>query len=96
MSDDRTIALEVLTAEGLAFEDEAVSVTARGERGYVGFLPRHAPLVTILSPGKLSWRRPDGQRKTARLGAGLLEIVRNRLTILTDAVIQPPQGAQTA
>lgn len=96
MSAEHPIILKILTAEGLAFEDEAVSVTARGERGYVGFLRNHAPLVTILSPGKLSWRRPDGQRRTARLGAGLLEIVHNRLTILTDAVTQPPQEAQTA
>jgi F-type H+-transporting ATPase subunit epsilon len=86
MSTERTITLKVLTAEGLAFEDEAVSVVARGERGYVGFLYRHAPLVTTLSPGKLSWRRPDGARRTARLGSGLLEVVKNRLTILTDTV----------
>ena len=89
MSTERLIKLRVLTAEGLAFEDEAVSVTARGERGHVGFLYRHAPLVTTLSPGKLSWRRPDGTRRTAKLGGGLLEIVRNRLTILTDDTAEP-------
>ena len=87
------IALRVLTPEGLAFEDEAVSVVARGKRGHVGFLRNHAPLVTVLAPGRLKWRRPDGAQKTARLGAGLLEIVKNRLTILTDAVTQSPEEA---
>jgi F-type H+-transporting ATPase subunit epsilon len=93
---DRTITLQVLTAEGLAFEDEAVSVVARGERGYVGFLRNHAPLVSTLSPGKLTWRRPDGGRRTAMLGSGLLEIVHNRLTILTDQAAAPaePQEAR--
>ena len=83
------IALKVLTAEGLAFEDEAVSVVAPGARGHVGFLSRHAPLVTTLVPGRLSWRRPGGERRTAQLGPGLLEIVRNRLTILTDRATEP-------
>ena len=88
-----TIVLKVLTPEGLAFEDEAVSVIARGTRGYVGFLRNHAPLVTVLAPGRLAWRRPDGERKTAQLGAGLLEIVKNRLTILADAVTQSSEEA---
>ena len=88
------ITLKVLTAEGLAFEDEAVSVVARGERGYVGFLRNHAPLVTLLSPGKLSWRRPDGTRRTARLGSVLLEIVKNRLTILADTAAAPDEEAR--
>jgi F-type H+-transporting ATPase subunit epsilon len=91
MSIERTITLKVLTAEGLAFQDEAVSVVARGERGYVGFLRNHAPLVTTLSPGRLSWRRPDGARRSAALGSGLLEIVCNRLTILTDAAAEPAE-----
>ena len=89
MSSSSAITLKVLTAEGLAFEDEAVSVVARGERGYVGFLRDHAPLVTTLSPGELSWRRPDGGRRSAALGSGLLEIVKNRLTILTDTAAAP-------
>ena len=86
---NHSISLRVLTPEGLAFEDEAVSVIARGKRGHVGFLRNHAPLVTVLAPGRLKWRRPDGTQKNAQLGAGLLEIVKNRLTILTDAVTQP-------
>ena len=91
MSTGSAITLKVLTAEGLAFEDEAVSVRARGERGYVGFLSRHAPLVTTLSPGTLSWRRRDGARRTAKLGGGLLEIVKNRLTILADTAAAPDE-----
>jgi F0F1-type ATP synthase epsilon subunit len=40
--------------------------------------------VTTLKPGKLTWQRPNGERRTARLGSGLLEVVRNHVTILTD------------
>lgn len=81
------IHLRVLTDAGVAFEEQAVSVIAPGERGYVGFLTNHAPLVTTLGEGVLKWRRQDGITRTARLRSGLLEIFRNRLTILTDSVV---------
>jgi F-type H+-transporting ATPase subunit epsilon len=80
------IQLRVLTDAGVAVEEQAVSVIAPGELGYVGFLTNHAPLVTTLGEGMLKWRRQDGVTKTARIRGGLLEIFRNRLTILTDSV----------
>ena len=80
------ITLRVLTQEGLVLEDEAVSVIAPGEVGYLGMLRNHAPLVTTLQLGKLTWQRPGGERRTVRIGKGLLEVVKNRLTILTDGV----------
>ena len=84
-----SLTLRVLTAEGLVLEDQAVSVIAPGEVGYLGMLRNHAPLVTTLRPGRLSWRRPSGEHLRASLGAGLLEVVRNHVTILTDAVTAP-------
>lgn len=84
------IRLRVLTDAGIALEDEAVSVIAPGEPGYLGMLRNHAPLVTTLAPGRLRWRTPEGRTRAARIGAGLLEIFRNRLTILTDAVQEQP------
>jgi len=80
------ITLRVLTETGIALEDEAVSIVAPGELGYLGMLRNHAPLVTTLTPGKLTWRKPSGEVRTAHVGTGLLEILRNRLTILTDSL----------
>ena len=80
------IALHVLTQEGTAVEDEAVSIIAPGEPGYLGILRNHAPLVTTLKPGKLSWRKSDGTTRLLRIGDGLLEIAKNRCTVLTSSV----------
>ena len=88
------ITLRVLTQEGLALEDEAVSVIAPGEPGYLGMLRNHAPLVTTLAPGQLIWRRTSGERHVRRIGAGLLEVVRNQITILTDSVADGDAMAQ--
>ena len=80
----KTIALRVLTDEGLALQEEAVSVRAPGEIGYLGILYNHAPLVTTLKPGKLTWRTLGGEPHERLIGDGLLEIVKNRLTIFTN------------
>jgi F-type H+-transporting ATPase subunit epsilon len=90
----RTIQVRVVTNEGQALADEAVSVIAPGELGYLGMLYNHAPLVTTLKPGKLTWRRPDGHRQTLLVGAGLMEIARNQLTLLTTSVIEPPMESE--
>ena len=80
------IHLRVLTEAGLALEEQADSVIAPGGRGYLGFLKHHVPLVTTVSPGKLAWRTGEGRVRVARVGAGLLEILHDRLTLLTDSV----------
>ena len=82
----KAIQIRVITPEGQGIADEAISVRAPGALGSLGVLFNHAPLVTTLQPGPFSWRRPDGARKTVRLGAGLMEIVHNQLTVLTDAL----------
>ena len=91
-----TIRLRVLTEAGVALDEEAVSVVAHGELGYLGILRNHAPLVTTLSSGKLTYRAPSAQTKVLRLGAGLLEVEHNRLTILTESVSQPETSPSSA
>ncbi len=85
------IHVRVLTDAGMLLEDDAVSVIAPGEVGYLGMLRNHAPLVTTLVPGKLIWRRQDGSSATALVGSGLLEIQRNQLTLLTDSFTEGPR-----
>jgi F-type H+-transporting ATPase subunit epsilon len=86
--------LRVLTDAGLAIEDEAVSVIAPGEVGYLGMLRNHAPLITTLGSGTLTWRTPRGERRLIRIGPGLLEVQKNQVTVLTDYVAEagPRQG----
>ena len=91
----RTIHLRVITNEGEAISDEAVSVRAPGELGSLGMLYNHASLVTTLVPGQLMWRRPSGETRTWLVGSGLLEIAKNRLTLLTDSASESRAAAQT-
>ncbi|PIQ83924.1 MAG: hypothetical protein COV75_04810 [Candidatus Omnitrophica bacterium CG11_big_fil_rev_8_21_14_0_20_63_9] len=82
------IRIRIVTNEGEAVADEAVSVRAPGELGYLGILYNHAPLVTTLKPGKFTWRRPSGEERLVFVGEGLLEVNRNQVTVLTETVTQ--------
>lgn len=85
----KTIQIRVVTNEGEAMADEAVSIRVPGELGYLGILYNHAPLVTTMVPGTLSWRRADGTQQQAALREGLMEISRNLVTIVTAHVDAP-------
>lgn len=84
-----TIRIRVLTDAGVALDEQAVSVVAPGEVGYLGMLRNHAPLVTTLAPGILRWKTPQGDEKRVSIGPGLLEITNNRLTLLVSTLEEP-------
>ena len=90
---DRIIALKILTHEGLVVSDEAVSIVAPGGFGYVGMLRNHAPMVTTVTPGTLTWTHADGTRRMAQVGEGLLEIARNQCTVLVASVAGAERNA---
>ena len=89
------ITLRVITDTGVAIEEQAVSVVAPGVIGYLGVLKNHAPLVTTLQPGRLTWRNGGGQSRAGPVTEGLLEVSRNRVTVLTRTVSElGPSGQE--
>lgn len=78
-----SFALKVLTPDGVAVEAATVSVVAPAALGLMGILAHHAPLVTTLTPGRLTYRDADGATHQRHISAGLLEVRANLVTILT-------------
>ena len=92
----KRIDVRVLTTQGLAVSDEAVSVRVPGKVGSFGVLHNHAPLVSTLSPGVLRWRHADGTERFFAIGEGIAEVAHNKVTVLTSAVREvasPPPSA---
>jgi len=77
--------LEIVTAERVVLSDEVDQVNAPTKDGRVGILPRHMPLLTILSPGELGIIK-GGERTEYALSGGFMEVLPNRVTILADTV----------
>ncbi len=81
-----TMHCEIVTQERQLFSaDDVQLVLAPGVNGQVGILPHHAPLMTALEDGMLLVRRADGTEETFAVYGGFMEVVANRVTVLTDA-----------
>ncbi|MEO5936114.1 MAG: F0F1 ATP synthase subunit epsilon [Terriglobales bacterium] len=76
--------VEIVTPEHLVVDDEASELTMPGKNGYLGILPGHAPLITELSVGEISYRNAAGQMRFLAVAWGFAEVLPNKVTILAE------------
>src|ERR1700686_1538866 len=78
-----TIQLEIVTPERLVVNDTAEYIEIPGKTGYLGVLPGHAPLITELAEGKISYSNA-GKTKRLAVAWGFAEVLQNKVTILAE------------
>ena len=81
---ENTFKLNLYTLDKLIYGGDVQSVVAHGSDGYLGILPRHAPLLTSLEIGALSITDKDGKEQKFALNGGFLEVINNEVTILAE------------
>ena len=77
------LTLEIVTAERVVYSEEVDVLVAPGVVGELGILPSHAPLLTIMQPGRDSGRQ-GGRADLHRRQRRFLEVIGNKATILAD------------
>lgn len=82
-----TIRLDVVSAEEALFSGDVLEVTAPGEMGAMGILPRHSQLIATLKPGELNYTTSEGV-STLFVAGGIIEVQPNIVTILADSAIR--------
>ena len=80
--------LTVVTPEKKVLESEADEVQLPGELGYLGILPGHTPLITLLKTGILSYRN-GGSAGALAISAGFAEVSNDVVTALADLAEDP-------
>jgi F-type H+-transporting ATPase subunit epsilon len=75
--------LEIVTPEKKVFDDSVDSVTVPTASGEAGILPKHAPLISALKPGILSYSNRGVIERLAVAG-GFVEVSSNQVSVLTD------------
>jgi F-type H+-transporting ATPase subunit epsilon len=78
-----TFQLEIVTPERLVVRDVAQEMQIPGKNGYLGILPGHAPLITELAVGEISYRN-DGLTHHLAVAWGFAEVLPNKVTILAE------------
>lgn len=75
------IELQVVTPEHRVVSATAASVSLPGAAGRLGILPGHAPLVSELAPGVLSYSE-NGVERVLATGEGFAEVLQGRVIVL--------------
>lgn len=60
-----TFQLEIVTPEKKVVDTAAEEVQIPGKNGYLGVLPGHAPLITELSVGEITYRENGAEQQLA-------------------------------
>jgi len=79
-----TFAIEIATPERLLAREQAIRAQIPAAEGYIGVLPDHAPLLSELGIGAMTYTTPDDHRFSLAIRGGFLEINNNVVRVLTD------------
>ena len=90
-----TIQLEIVTPERLVVRETAEEIEVPGKSGYLGILPGHAPLITELAIGAISYRNA-GKVKRLAVAWGFAEVLPTKVTILAETAEQAEQELRKA
>lgn len=75
--------LEIVTPEKKVVEARAEEVQIPGKNGYLGILPGHAPLITELGIGVLTYRT-NGEPHFLTIMNGYAEVLPDRVIVLAE------------
>jgi F-type H+-transporting ATPase subunit epsilon len=80
-----TIELVIVTPRKQLLRQKATEVQLPGANGYLGILPGHAPLMTELGIGELSYHDATGKESEhLAIISGFAEVLPGRVTVLAE------------
>src|SRR5438045_9224887 len=82
--------LEIVTPEKVAVRDSAEEMQIPGTNGYLGILPGHAPLITELAVGEITYRNGSTVHHLA-VALGFAEVLPDKVTILAETAERPEE-----
>lgn len=78
-----TFQLEIATPDRLFVDEQVSEAEVPGKDGYLGILAGHAPLVSALGPGILTYKSAGGEHRLV-VDGGFVEVFENHVRVLAD------------
>jgi len=82
--------LEIVTPDRLLVNEQVEEVQIPGKSGYLDALPEHAPLITELAPGELTYKHGGAVTHLA-VSWGFAEVLPDKVTILAQTAERPEE-----
>lgn len=83
-----TFKLDVVSAEMSLFSGVVKSMQVTGIEGQLGIRHGHAPLLTIIKPGRVNYVLENDSEDVLYVSGGILEVQPDRVTVLADTAIR--------
>ncbi len=83
-----TFEIEIVTPERVVERDVVTELQLPTKNGYIGVLAGHAPLITELGIGEITYKADNIQYKVA-VAWGFAEVLPNKVTILAEVAERP-------
>lgn len=77
--------LEIITPDKKVFEGEVESATFPGSDGSFQVLNNHAPIISTLSKGELTYKTKEGA-KVITVDGGVVEVKNSKAIVLAESV----------
>ena len=82
-----TIALEIVTPDGLKLKEAVNELTAPSVEGEFGVLPQHRPMLAALATGIVTYIQ-NGKSESVAVGPGFVEVAADKALLLTERFIK--------
>lgn len=80
----KTLHADIVTPDRKVFSGEIQSIQLPGSEGSFEILYNHAPIVATLDTGKIRIKTADGKTETLKGIGGVVEVSRNRVSVLLE------------
>jgi F-type H+-transporting ATPase subunit epsilon len=79
--------LEIVTPEGVIFDDEVKQVTIPGSEGEFGVLAGHAAVVSLLDTGVITIERKDSREVSVAINGGYVKVDEEKTLCMVDGAV---------
>jgi F-type H+-transporting ATPase subunit epsilon len=79
--------LEIVTPDGVIFDDEVKQVTIPGSEGEFGVLAGHAAVVSLLDTGVITIERKDGKEVSVAINSGYVKVDEEKTLCMVDGAV---------
>jgi F-type H+-transporting ATPase subunit epsilon len=77
--------LEIITPDGSFYNGTVTSATFPGALGIFQVLNNHAPIISALDKGLLSYVNEEGKH-SFEIDGGVVEVLKNKITVLAESI----------
>lgn len=73
--------LEIISSDAVFFRGEVEMATLPGALGSFTVLRNHASLISVLTPGKIEYRTPEGKDGSIDITGGIADVDNNVISV---------------